>query len=56
MLGGMLYFVARDVPEWKKPAAVPAGVVRGGIFCQNVKGIKVLDRSPAVRAKKRPKH
>jgi hypothetical protein len=34
MLGGMLYFVARDVPEWKKPAAVPAGVVRAVSFAK----------------------
>jgi len=47
----MPYFTGRDVPERKKPAFTPAAVVRDGLFCQNGKGIKVPDRSPAVRAK-----
>jgi NADPH-dependent 2,4-dienoyl-CoA reductase/sulfur reductase-like enzyme/rhodanese-related sulfurtransferase len=44
---GMPYFVSGDVPEWKKLNDTPAGVIRDGIFFQNVKGIKVLDRTLA---------
>jgi NADPH-dependent 2,4-dienoyl-CoA reductase/sulfur reductase-like enzyme/rhodanese-related sulfurtransferase len=44
---GMPYFVSGDVPEWKKLTDTPAGVVRDGVFFQNVKGIKVLDRTLA---------
>ena len=44
---GMPYFVGGDVPEWKKLTDTPAGVVRDGVFFQNVKGIKVLDRTLA---------
>jgi len=53
---GMPYFIGRGFPEWEKPAVTPAGVVRDGVFSQDVKGIKVLDRSPAVLAKMRLKH
>jgi len=53
---GMPYFVGGDVPEWKKLTDMPAEMVRDGVFSQDVKGIKVLDRSPAVLAKMRLKH
>ena len=44
---GMPYFVSGDVPEWKKLTDTPAGVVRDTVFFQNVKGIRVLNRTLA---------
>ena len=46
---GLPYYIAGEVKEQKELMCTPVGVVRDPIFFQNVKNLKVLNRTEAIR-------
>ncbi len=52
---GLPYYVAGEVKEQKELMCTPVGVVRDPVFFQNVKNMKVLNRTEALRIDRQAK-
>jgi NADPH-dependent 2,4-dienoyl-CoA reductase/sulfur reductase-like enzyme/rhodanese-related sulfurtransferase len=52
---GLPYYVAGEVKEQKELMCTPVGVVRDPVFFQNVKNLRVLNRTEAIRVDRKQK-